>query len=156
MEIRITLSGIGVGFSRTGFGINLMTGCYIETRTCKGAGTRKYGVKDALSLGSESSTLLVGHAQTHWMKITDSTAAEWLAAEKLSGATVDIEVAGASLGSSLGDVKIVLITPDGDGVTVLEKYNVAMWAVQIASTKIRGEVKFLGLDTTSSGDRVCA
>lgn len=60
------------------------------------------------------------------------------------------------MGSSLGDVKMVLITPDGDGVTVLEKYNVAMWAVQIASTKIRGEVKFLGLDTTSSGDRVCA
>ncbi len=151
MEIRITISGIGAGSAKTGFGMNLISGCYVETRPSHGGcSIRKYGVKDAFSLGSESSTLLVGHAQTHWMKVTDETALEWLNIEKLPGSCVEVEVSGSSLGSSKGDIKMFAITPDGDGITILEKYNIPMWAVQIASTKVRGEIKFLGM---ASGER---
>lgn len=70
MEVRITISGIGAGLPKMPVGVNLISGCYIETKPNKGgAAARKYGIIDSLSIGGESSTLIFGYAQTEWMTV---------------------------------------------------------------------------------------
>ncbi|KAB7624074.1 hypothetical protein [Alkalilimnicola sp. S0819] len=66
MKARIYISGLAAGVPKTGFGVNLATFAYLEILPA-GRPTmtaRVYGIADTLSVGNESSTLLVGHVKT--------------------------------------------------------------------------------------------
>ncbi|MDO6501169.1 hypothetical protein [Photobacterium sanguinicancri] len=152
MEIRIRVSGVGINIPKTSFGLNLFSGCYIETRPNKGnAPTRIYGIIDTLSLGNESGTVVVGHAVTDWIKITKQTSIDKLKHQFLIGKTADIEIKGTSFGNSKGDVSLKIIDDNNDSITVIDKYNININAYQFASTKIRGKIRHQVIAQKSAG-----
>lgn len=143
MEVRLTIGGFGIGIPKTAFGANVVSGCYIETKPCRGrCAVSKYGVKDSFSLGTESHTVIASQAKTEWMTVTDEVAIAKLQREQLNGSHVDIEVSGTSFGASKGDVTVKVIDENGDATDIIQKYGVKMVAWQLDSTKIRGVVRF--------------
>lgn len=64
MEVRITISGIGVTIPKIGFGVNVFSGCYLEFRASKNTPVKVFGIKDYLSLGDGSGSIIIGHART--------------------------------------------------------------------------------------------
>lgn len=143
MEIRLSISGFGIGLANTGFGVNAVSGCYVEIRENWGASTRVYGVTDHLSLGSDSSTILVGHVSTEWMKIKEGKPRELLKHTNLVGKLSDITVSGTTIGSSNADVTVKVVDDTGTPVTVIDKMGIKASGFQISSTKIRGKLKSL-------------
>jgi len=142
MKVRITISGLGAGIPKSPFGLNLVSGCYIETKPNDGnAPSRIYGVVDTMSVGGESSTLVFGHAQTSWMTVAKASALQLLKYENFIGTLVDVEVKGTSFGSSKGDVSLKIIDDIGNAVSVIDKFSIAIDAYQLSSTKIRGKVR---------------
>ncbi|WP_047880387.1 hypothetical protein [Photobacterium aquae] len=137
---------------KTSFGVNLFSGCYIETRPNHGnAPTHIYGIIDTLSLGNESGTVVVGHAVTDWIKVTKQTSIDRLKHEFLIGKTADIEIKGSSFGNSKGDVSFKIIDENGDSITVIDKYDININAFQLATTKIRGKIRHQVVAQKSSG-----
>ncbi len=142
MEIRIVMSSIGFGIKKTGFGVNGITGAYIQTRTANSVVTT-YGVTDSLSLGSESSTLFVGHVSTEWFKI-DSKAATFMSNKaNLIGKKVGLEASGSVLFSGDTDIKFTVYDNLGSGNTIFELIDIPTRGGQLSSTKIRGVLKAL-------------
>ncbi|WP_025613270.1 hypothetical protein [Vibrio parahaemolyticus] len=142
MKVRITISGLGAGIPKLPIGVNLISGCYIETKPNDGqAPTRLYGVADYLSVGGESSTLVFGHAQTEWMTVENESAQKLLQYENFIGSQVDVEVKGTSFGSSKGDVTLKVIDKIGNAKSAIDKFNIKIDAYQLASTKIRGQIR---------------
>lgn len=150
MEVKVIITGIGAGVPSWGIGLNLLSYCYLEVRANRGAPTSKvYAVDDYFSLGGESSTLIFGYASTDWMTVAPEME-QHLTLNGLRGKQIDLEVNGTSLGNSKGDVTIKLIDDQSDGITLLEKYSVKLYAYQLGTTKVRGRVKYIPLASASS------
>ena len=142
MEVRITVSGIGAGIPALSMGVNIISGCYIETKPNKGdAPTRLFAVVDTLSIGGESSTIFFGHAQTDWITVSLPASINALKFENILGKLVDIEIKGTSFGSGKGDVSLKIMNDIGNTETIIDKMDIGMKAYQLSSTKIRGKIK---------------
>lgn len=149
MEVRITISGIGVTIPKIGFGVNVFSGCYLEFRASKNTPVKVFGIKDYLSLGDGSGSIIIGHARTSWITVMDPKSLVLLNTQNLSGSTVEIEVKGTSFGHANGDIGFKVFDSIGNSKTILEKYNIPMEAIQLASTKVRGKISLLNVATAA-------
>lgn len=143
MEARITISGLGAGIPGTSFGVNVISGAYIEVRGGKASSTRVYGIEDTLSVGNDSSTIGFSHIQTNWMYINPKNY-ELFNMESLRNGVGEINVAGTLIGSGDVDVKFEIINLHGESTTLLDLKSIkSNSGFQVASTKIRGKIQFL-------------
>jgi len=142
MEARITISGLGAGIPGTSFGVNLISGAYIEVRGSKGEKSRVYGIQDTLSIGNDSSTVGFSHVQTNWMYINPKNY-NLFSMDSLGNTVGEINVAGTLIGSGDVDVKLETINTHGESSTLLDLKSIKTDSgFQLAATKVRGKVKF--------------
>lgn len=149
MLVRITISGIGLTVPKLGVGVNLFSGCYIEVKASKNLPAKVFGIKDYLSLGGGSGSIIVGHARTSWMTVMDPKSIERLTTQNLNDSSVEVEVKGTAFGHANGDVGLKVFDNIGNAITILDKYNVPMDAMQLASTSIRGTASLLNVVATA-------
>jgi len=143
MEARITISGLGAGIPGTSFGVNVISGAYIEVRGGESSSTRVYGIEDTLSIGNDSSTIGFSHVQTKWMYINPKNY-RLFSMESLRNTVGEINVSGTLIGSGDVDVKLEIINLHGESTTLLDLKSIkSNSGFQVSSTKIRGKVKFL-------------
>lgn len=138
MDIRIIISGLGINIPKTSFGVNAISGCYVSVRNSEAAPEAVYGIKSYLSLGSESSTLIVGQIRSEWMKVVDPDIINKFSLQNVMGKTLDINVSGTVLMKGTADISIKLIDGTGDAISILDKYDVKVEGGQLSSTSIRG------------------
>jgi len=50
MEMKIFISGVGVGLAKTGLGLNVVSGCYISVRYTPSDKPSVYGIANAFTL----------------------------------------------------------------------------------------------------------
>lgn len=144
MEARIIISGVGLGIPKTSFSANIASGAYLQVRHAVGAQPFAiFGIAENFTLGSEASTVLVGHAETDWFPVAGEAAEDAFRHGGMAGKVAQIEVSGTFIGSGKTDLKLIVINADGDAVTIFEKYNVSARGGQISSTLIRGKIKSL-------------
>lgn len=143
MEVRILLSSLSIGLGSSGFGVNAITGSYIQTRVAPDAPVKLFGIADSMSLGSDSGTLLASHVTTSWFKV-DSKAEKILAGSKgFVGNKAQLEISGTLISSGKTDVKLTSYNKAGSGTAVFELIDIPSSGGQLASSKIRGIVKSL-------------
>lgn len=144
MEVRLTITGMGIGIPKTSFGVNLLSYCYIEVRDNPAVkAPTTYVVDKALTIGGDSTTLVAGFSSTDWMKV-DEDKINLLTRNNLSGKIFDVEIKGAGVAivSSEVDVSLKIIDNEGNATTVLEKYSIKATTLQVSSTSVRGKIKF--------------
>ena len=143
MEATITISGLGAGIPGTSFGVNIISGAYIEIRGSESSPSRVYGIVDTLSVGNDSSTIGLSHIQTDWMYINPKNY-PLFSLESLQDTAAEINISGTLIGSGDVDVKLEVINTHGEPTTLLDLKSIkSNSSFQIASTKIRGKLKFL-------------
>jgi len=140
MEMRITISGLGVALGKTGFGANLVSGAYLQTRPSKGTCISTFGLTKGPSLGSNSGSIVFGHVQTEWFRINDNSA-QLFENGTVTGKIADVKISGAIVTGGRVDVNIDLIDENGSIQSLIAKANISSSGVQIASTKVRGILK---------------
>lgn len=140
MEMRITITGLGLAFGGTGFGANLVSGAYVETRHGPGARSCVYGLAKGPSLGSNSGSIVFGHVQTAWFRIRNADA-QRLSSNRIVGKVADVKVTGAIVAGGRVDVNMDVIDENGDIATIVTKANIHSTGVQASSTEVRGVVK---------------
>jgi hypothetical protein len=67
MEMKVVIDALGLSIPKTGFGLNLFSGSYIEFRNSKKIPKILIGIKDVISLGAKSGTVILGHVVTEWL-----------------------------------------------------------------------------------------
>lgn len=142
MEMRITISGLGLALGKTGFGANLVSGAYLETRPVSGAPSCIFGLTRGPSLGSSSGSVVFGHVQTEWFRVNVDVASAFRT-NAVVGKVADVEISGAIVSGGQVDVKVDLIDSDGNVEGLFAKANIRSSGVQVASTKVRGVLKRL-------------
>ncbi|WP_409523005.1 hypothetical protein [Nitrincola sp. MINF-07-Sa-05] len=140
MEMRITISGLGLALGKTGFGANLVSGAYLQTRSAKCGTVNTFGLTKGLSLGSSSGTVVFGHVQTEWFRI-DENSAEFFDNDSSVGKVADVNISGAIVAGGRVDVNVDLIDENGSIETLVTKANISSSGIQISSTKVRGILK---------------
>lgn len=140
MEMRITISGAGFALGKTGFGVNALAGAYIETRPSSSFTPCLLALVKGPGIGSESGTVVFGHIQTEWFRVSTELH-PWLAKrESLVGKTASIEVTGATVAGGRVDIEFDLISDEGDATSLLSKAHIRSSGFQISSTKVRGRI----------------
>jgi len=127
----------------TGFGLNVVSGAYIQTRVSIGAPVTIYGIVDKLSMGSDSGTIFAGHVATDWFNINLKSKKILTNKDVFLGKTAQLEVAGSMIVSGKTDVKLTVYDKIGSGTTVFDIIDIASSGGQISSTKVRGILKVL-------------
>jgi len=136
MEMRVTITGTGIGIEKIGF--NFLSYAYIECRRCGSLAERTLALSKGLSLGSSSGTFVYGSLQTDWFTV-DSTEAEWINNDgKILGNVGEIEVVGTIINGGRVDVRIDLIGTTGTIKSLLAKANLKARGFQISPIKVRG------------------
>lgn len=143
MEARIRVSGLGMGIPSSSFGVNVVSGAYIEVRGGKSSSRYLYALIDTLSIGNDSSTLGASHILTDWMYI-DPKNDHLFKFENLKGLVGEINVSGTVIGSGDVDVKYETIDANGTATTLLDlksiKTNIGF---QVSATKVRAPIRFI-------------
>ncbi len=150
MEVKFIISSISIGFGKTGFGANAMTGAYIQTRVQKGAPVETYGITSTLTIGSDSSTIIVGHVSSEWFVVDKEAEKILLNKSNLLGKRAELESSGTLLFSGKTDVKLTVYNNIGKGTTVFDLIDIPSSGGQLSSTKIRGVLKGLPSATTQN------
>lgn len=142
MEMRITISGLGVAFGKTGFGANLVSGAYLQTRSARGGPVCTLGLAKGPSLGSNSGSVVFGQVQTDWFRVTDDSAAFFQNSTAV-GKIADVSISGAIFVGGRVDINVDLIDENGSIDNIVAKANISSSGVQVASTKVRGILKIM-------------
>jgi hypothetical protein len=141
MEMRITITGVGFALGKTGFGANLVSGAYVETRINPSASPCIYGLTKGPSLGSNSGSIIFGHVQTAWFRINDQDVKTFSSPGAIVGKIADVKITGAIIAGGHVDVSMDVIDKDGNIATLVSKANIRSSGMQAASTKGRGVLK---------------
>ena len=141
MEVKVIISGLGIGIAKTGLGANLVSGTYISMRMGPKVKPRVFGITDSLSLGSDSSTLLVGHVATGWFKVKPEKDPFFMKPENLLGKKVDVSVSGTIIVGGNVDVKITVYDEYDAAKEMISRVDVESSGFQLSTTKIRGILK---------------
>ncbi len=137
------MSSISFGIKNTGFGVNGITGAYIQTRVAKNAPITTYGITDYLSLGSDSSTFIVGHVASEWFRVDAKAAAFMAGRANLVGKKVGLEASGSLFFSGSTDIKFTVYDKLGAGNTIFELIDIPTTGGQLSATKIRGVLNLM-------------
>lgn len=141
MEMKVIIDGMGIALPKTGFGVNLFSGSYISLRNNKGAPVLLLGLADALSLGSKSGTVIVGHVATQWFFV-DPVKHNWVTNTiDLIGKKAEVEVIGTLLAKGSVDFKFTVFDKEGNTKELVSKVDLESSGVQVANTKVRGVLK---------------
>lgn len=138
MEMLINIFGFGVTIPKTGFGLNVASGSYVGFRHNKDRPDKLLGLKDIVSLGSKSGTLVGSWVATDWF-IVDVAKHSWAANTNwLIGKKAEIEVIGTLIIHGTVDLKFTVYDHNGNADELLTKVDVKAAGGQISNTKIRG------------------
>ena len=138
MEMKIVITGFGLSIPKTGLGLNLLAGSYVAFRYSEKTPYVVMGLTDALSIGSKSETVVVGHVETHWFFV-DPVKHNWVTnVIGLIGKKAEIEVVGTLLIKGETDLKFTVYDKGGNVNELISKVDVKSSGLQIANTKVRG------------------
>lgn len=141
MEMKVVIDGIGVAVPKTGFGLNLFSGSYINFRNSKGVRPIMLGLADGISIGSKSGTVIVGHVETNWFFV-DPVKHNWVTNTiSLIGKKAEVEMIGTLLAKGRVDFKFTIFDKEGNIKELVSKVDLKSTGVQVANTKVRGVLK---------------
>ncbi len=146
MDVKIIISGLGVGFGWAGFGANAFSGAYLQTRVKQGAPVDTDGIVSSFSLGSDSSTIIVGHVATNWFPV-DKKAEKFLSdRSNLPGKIAGIEAIDTRFLGGKADIKFTVFDDIDKGHTIIDLIGFRSSGGPLAATKVRGPCK--GISST--------
>lgn len=138
MEMKVIIDSLGLSVPKTGFGLNLFSGSYIEFRNSKKTPKILMGLKDIISLGSKSGTVVLGHIATEWFFV-DPIKNSWVTnSGALIGKKAEIEVIGSIIAKGKVDLKFTVYDKDGNTNELISKVDIKSSGFQVANTKVRG------------------
>lgn len=141
-EARIIITGMGLAVARTAFGVNLVSAAYVSVRPVRGAKPATLGVFSMLTADGNSGSLVVGHAQTDWFKISKEAYIALLPQNVVGKSyLLDLEISNTLLESGRCDISATLIGSGYDGAEIINAYNVPTKGAQISGTSIRGAIR---------------
>lgn len=145
MEMRITISSLGLSIGKSGFGASAISGSYIEIRPSNIASycTTTYGIVKGPSLGSSSGTIVWGQVQTDWFQISNDHYSLLSSRDALVGKTGDIQLIGTLAVGGNVDIELRIFDNEGNVTFSLDKVNTPSKGVQAASTKVRGTIRHI-------------
>lgn len=143
MEVMVKLDSLGFGIPKTGFGINLISGSYIQVSPATKNKTDTYGLTDVLSLGDDSSTMVFASLKTSPIKLSTVEEIQAFTPSNLSEKTLDISISGTLIGNGKADVTIVQIDSNGRTTEILKRFDIPVSGGQLAETSIRGRARKL-------------
>ncbi|MDP4535805.1 hypothetical protein Q3O60_06375 [Alkalimonas collagenimarina] len=142
MEMIVKLDSLGLGIPKTGFGVNLISGSYIQVKYGPNKPFKTYGIANLPSIGGDNATIIYGTLQTKPINLNIEEF-QAFSLTNMTGKHIDIEVSGTVLGSGRADLTISLIDDAGRAQTVVERKNIPVIGGQIASTKVRGRARYI-------------
>ncbi len=141
MEMKVVIDGMGLAMPKTGFGLNIFSGSYIKLRDSNKNPQILMGLVDAMSLGSKSGTVVLGHVETNWFFV-DPVKHNWVTnTNDLTGKKAEIEVVGTLLAKGKIDLKFTVYDKGGDAKSLVSKVDIESSGIQVANTKVRGVLK---------------
>ena len=141
MEMKVVISGIGAAIPKTGLGVNILSGSYIEFRNSKRIPNILMGLADAISIGNKSGTVVVGHVATDWFFV-DPVKHNWVTnTNDLIGKKAEIEVVGTLIVNGKVDLKFTVYDKNGNTNELISKVDIKSSGIQAANTKVRGVLK---------------
>ena len=144
MQIRLTSSSVSMSIKALGFGVNAVSGSYIQIRQGEGTPIQLLGLADKFSLGAKNGTVVFAQITTDWIDV-DSAKYPWICnAPSLAGKLIDIDISGTVLNRGTADVKMTLINGDGESESLVSKMNINVNGFQLANLKVRARLKYLG------------
>lgn len=142
MEITVNLDSLGIGIPKTGFGVNLISGSYIQISDGTDGPVKTYGIVSTMSVGGDNSTLVYGTLKTAPIKI-NSDELRFFSVPSITGKYIDIEINGTIIGSGRADLTISLIDEGGRAETAIDRKNIQVTGGQLSSTRIRGRARYV-------------
>lgn len=142
MEIIVKVDSLSLGFPRTGFGVNVISGSYIQVNYSSNRPNKTYGIVDILSIGGNNSTIVYGTIHTDPI-ILNADELQAFSLSNMAGKHVDIEISGMFINSGSADIRITLIDDEGRPQVAIERKNVRVRGGQLASTQVRGRVRHI-------------
>lgn len=142
MHLTVNLDSLGVRVPSTNFGVNIFSGSYIQLTHEDETPMKTYGIVSAMSLGSDSSTILYGTLKTAPIRL-DPGEFQSLSVSNIANKYIDIQVDGTVVGSGRADLTISLIDESGRTQTVLQRKHIQVSGGQLSSTRIRGRGRLL-------------
>lgn len=143
MDVVIKLDSLGFGIPKTGFGVNLISGSYVQVSDPAKEKPDTYGLTDVLSLGDDSSTMVFASLKTNPIKLSSPEEIQAFTPARLSAQTLQISIDGTLIGSGKADVVITRIDSEGRTQELLKRFNIGVSGGQLAQTSIRGRAKKL-------------
>jgi hypothetical protein len=138
MEMIINIFGIGVTIPKTGFGLNVASGSYIGFRHAKHQPDKLLGLRDIVSLGSKSGTLVGSWVATDWFVIDVAKHSWAVNTNSLVGKKAENEVIGTLVIHGTVDLKFTVFDQNGNASELLTKADIKAAGGQISNTKVRG------------------
>lgn len=141
MQMRVHVSTVGLGISRTKIGASIASVALLEIRAAKGHQSLILSVGDYLILGGPNNTIAASSVKTKWFNV-DPSANPWIRnCDVYVGKKLKIICKGTIGGDSYID--LVITAHDADGITtpVISRENLEASGYQIAETTVFGEVK---------------
>ncbi|WP_404363586.1 hypothetical protein [Marinobacter sp.] len=143
MDVVINLDSLGFGIPRTGFGLNLISGSYIQVSNPAKRKPDIFGLTDVLSLGDNSSTMVFASLKTSPIKLSTAEEIQSFTMSGLVAQKIQINIDGTLIGNGKADVTITRIDGDGRPTELLKRFDVKVSGGQLARTSIRGNVRKL-------------
>ena len=141
MEMKVVISGIGAAIPKTGLGVNIFSGSYIEFRNSKRIPNILMGLADVISIGNKSGTVVVGHVATDWFFV-DPVKHNWVTnTNDLIGKKAEIEVVGTLIVNGEVDLKFTVYDKNENTNVLISKVDIKSSGLQAANTKVRGVLK---------------
>ncbi len=141
MEMKVVISGIGAAIPKTGLGVNIFSGSYIEFRNSKRIPNILMGLADVISIGNKSGTVVVGHVATDWFFV-DPVKHNWVTnTNDLIGKKAEIEVVGTLIVNGEVDLKFTVYDKNENTNELISKVDIKSSGLQAANTKVRGVLK---------------
>lgn len=143
MDVVINLDSLGFGIPKTGFGLNLISGSYIQVSNPAKRKPDIFGLTDVLSLGDNSSTMVFASLKTSPIKLSTAEEIQSFTMSGLVAQKIQINIDGTLIGNGKADVTITRIDGDGRPTELLKRFDVKVSGGQLARTSIRGHVRKL-------------
>ncbi|MCP4748794.1 MAG: hypothetical protein GY874_22085 [Desulfobacteraceae bacterium] len=140
MEMCVNIAGAGISIPKTGFGVNIITGSYLGFRHSQDSPVSLLGLKDSMSLGSKSGTVIIGWISTKWFPVDQKIHPWVMVPDTLVGSKAEIEVVGTLIAAGKVDLKIALFDGGGNSSSLMSKIDIESVGGQIANTKVRGVI----------------
>lgn len=143
MDVVIKLDSLGFGIPKTGFGVNLISGSYVQVSNPGNIKPATFGLTDVLSLGDNSSTMIFASLKTSPIKLSTPEEIQAFSSSSLTESTLQISIDGTLIGNGKADVTITRIGSEGRTEELLKRFDIGVSGGQLSATSIRGRARKL-------------